>query len=60
MLIIKEDLLLKAFLAKTGNPLPSLQNKTIDTISDLILKALLPDTTKNGQLVSGLENLFLK
>ena len=58
--LLREDLLLKAFLAKTGNPLPSLQNKTIDTISDLILKALLPDTTKNGQLVSGLENLLSK
>ncbi len=55
---IKEDVLLKTFLALTKNAAPCINSHLTENISQLILETLLPSGIKNGKQVSGLENLL--
>lgn len=57
---LSEDILLRTFLAKSGNMLPSIENSVTDTISDIILKSLFPQTIEDGKVISGLEALITK
>jgi hypothetical protein len=56
---IKEETLLKTFLALTGNNVPCIDNTISESISRLILETLLPPITNSeGKQISGLENLL--
>lgn len=55
---IQEDVLLKTFLARTGNEAPSIDSNIVEDLSKLILDTLLPTVVKEGVKTSGLEHLL--